>query len=135
MTSRSFSNSFNIPFLFFYALVLVFILIFISFAYYFSHPFDVYLNHVLFTLRASIVCDIQFHFLTRSIMTSPFYSNSFNMLFLFFSLPFLDVLIWFSFCYWIVLVYVLLSYIRTGSLVYVLLFYLCGGSVGIRFVI
>lgn len=88
MTSRSFFNSFNIPFLFFYATFLVFNLIFISFAYCFSHPFDVYLNNVLFTLQSSIVCDIQFHFLTRSSMTSPFYSNSFNFLFFIFFSPF-----------------------------------------------
>ena len=88
VTSRSFFNSFNIPFLFFYATFLVFNLIFISFAYCFSHPFDVYLNNVLFTLQSSIVCDIQFHFLTRSSMTSPFYSNSFNFLFFIFFSPF-----------------------------------------------
>ena len=71
-------------FLFFYATFLVFNLIFISFAYYFSHPFDVYLNNVLFTLQSSIVCDIQFHFLTCSSSTSASFFNSFNFLFLFF---------------------------------------------------
>ena len=145
VTSRSFSNSFNIPFLFFYAHFLVFNLIFISFAYCFSHPFDVYLNNVLFISLCSIVCDIQFHFLTRSIMTSPFYSNSFNFLFFIFFSSFplcIDLVFfllfdcfgicfvillfnwecWYIFCYFIYVV---------GVLVLVLLF----NCFGIGFVI
>ena len=136
-------------FLFFYATFLVFNLIFISFAYCFSHPFDVYLNNVLFTLQSSIVCDIQFHFLTRYNMTSPFYSNSFNIIFFIFFSPFplcIDLVFfllfdcfgirfvillfnwecWYMFCYFV---------IQLGVLVYLLLFYLCGGCVGICFVI
>ena len=136
-------------FLFFYATFLVFNLIFISFAYCFSHPFDVYLNNVLFTLQSSIVCDIQFHFLTRYNMTSPFYSNSFNIIFFIFFSPFplcIDLVFfllfdcfgirfvillfnwecWYIFCYFV---------IQLGVLVYLLLFYLCGGCVGISFVI
>ena len=132
-------------FLFFYATFLVFNLIFISFAYCFSHPFDVYLNNVLFTLQSSIVCDIQFHFLTRYNMTSPFYSNSFNIIFFIFFSPFplcIDLVFfllfdcfgirfvillfnwecWYIFCYFIYVV---------GVLVYVLLF----DCFGIGFVI
>ena len=110
-------------------------MIFISFAYYFSHPFDVYLNYVLFTLLASIDCYIQFHFLTRYNMTSPFYSNSFNMLFLFFSpfplcirvgICFVIDMFWYMFCYVIFVLavwYIFCYFIYVvGVLVYVLLF-------------
>ena len=132
-------------FLFFYHFFLVFNLIFISFAYYFSHPFDVYLNNVLFTLQSSIVCDIQFHFLTRYNMTSPFYSNSFNFLFFIFFSPFplcIDLVFFLLFdCFGIRFVILLFNWecwyifcyfdIQLGVLVLVLLF----DCFGIGFVI
>ena len=146
------------PLFYFFAQFLVFNLIFISFAYCFSHPFDVYLNNVLFTLQSSIECDIQFHFLTRYNMTSPFYSNSFNFLFFIFFSPFplcIDLVFfllfdcfgirfvillfnwecWYMFCYVIFVLavwYIFCYFIYVvGVLVYVLLF----DCFGIGFVI
>ena len=44
----------------------------------FSHPFRFFVFYELFTSLPCIDCYIQFHFLTRSIMTSSSFSNSFN---------------------------------------------------------
>ena len=87
MTSSSFSNSFNSPFLFFYD----------WFWYHncyssplltpFSHPFHLLLFYKLFTSLPCVDYYIQFHFLTRSIMTSSSFSNSFNSPFFIFLCP------------------------------------------------
>ena len=89
MTSTSFSNSFNIPFLFFYAQFLVFHLLFISFMIHISHPFRILVFYELFISLCSIDCYIQFHFLTCYNVTSTSFSNSFNIPFLFFYAQFL----------------------------------------------
>lgn len=113
---------------------------------------------MLFTLQSSIVCDIQFHFLTRYNMTSPFYSNSFNFLFFIFFSPFplcIDLVFfllfdcfgirfvillfnwecWYMFCYviFVLVVWYIFCYsiYVVGVLVLVLLF----DCFGIRFVI
>ena len=84
MTSSSFFNSFNCPFLFFYACF------WYQNCYYsllltpFSHPFHIFVFYELFTSLPCIDYYIQFPFLTRSSMTSSSFSNSFNSPFLFF---------------------------------------------------
>ena len=102
---------------------------------------------MLLTLQSSIVCDIQFHFLTRYNMTSPFYSNSFNFLFfIFFSLfPLCNDLVFFLLfgCFGICFVILLFNWecwyifcyfnILLGVLVYVLLFECFGIGFVIQF--
>ena len=89
MTSTSFSNSFNIPFLFFYAQFLVFHLLFISFMIHISHPFRILVFYELFISLCSIDCYIQFCLLTCYNTTSWSFFNSFNIIFFIFLSHFL----------------------------------------------
>ena len=78
MTSSSIFNSLNSHFFIF------FIPFWYSICYssplltHFSHPFHIIVFYELFTSLPCIDCYIQFHFLTRSIMTSSSFFNSFN---------------------------------------------------------
>ena len=78
MTSSSIFNSLNSHFFIF------FIPFWYSICYssplltHFSHPFHLLLFYKLLTSLPCIDCYIQFHFLTRSIMTSSSFFNSFN---------------------------------------------------------
>ena len=78
MTSSSFSNSFNCPFLFFYACFWYQICYSSPLLTPFSHPFHIFVFYELFTFLPCVDCYIQFQFLTRSSMTSSSFSNSFN---------------------------------------------------------
>ena len=83
-TSRSFSNSFNIPFFIFLSRFLLFKLLFISFITPFSHPFRILFFYKLFISLCSIDWYIQFHFLTCCNTTSWSFFNSFNIQFFIF---------------------------------------------------
>ena len=83
-TSWSFSNSFNIPFLFFYVIFWYSNWYSYPFIPHLSHPFRILVFCELFISLCSIDCYIQFHFLTCYNTTSRSFSNSFNIQFFIF---------------------------------------------------
>ena len=78
MTSSSFSNSFNCPFLFFYDLFWYHNCYTSLLLTHFSHPFHIFVFYKLLSLLLYVDCYIQFSYSTSYNMTSSSFFNSFN---------------------------------------------------------